>query len=242
MNAFNRKQNKVHVDLLTVSGIESKTLLAVAGGDPPDVAGLYGPNMAQYADDNAIIPLDDFCREKGISAADYIPVFWDMGTIRGMSMRFPARPPPPPSTTIKQMFRDAGLDPEKPPQTIEEMDADADKITTRNAQGKLDKAGFMPAEPGWWNWGWGYVFGGKLWDGKTKITANSPETSGRSSGCSPTRSKYGAAQLQTLPQRLRQLLLPAERLPLQQSRDGAAGRLDVQLHRSVCAADWRSRC
>src|SRR5690242_10000294 len=64
---FNRSQNRIHVDLLTISGIENKTLLAVAGGDPPDVAGLYGPNIAQYADDNAVLPLGDFCRRYGIS-------------------------------------------------------------------------------------------------------------------------------------------------------------------------------
>src|SRR5581483_5994534 len=57
VDAFNRSQNRVHVDLLTISGIENKTLLAVAGGNPPDVAGLYGPNVAQYADDNAVLPL-----------------------------------------------------------------------------------------------------------------------------------------------------------------------------------------
>ncbi|HEV2471883.1 MAG TPA: hypothetical protein VGS41_04415, partial [Chthonomonadales bacterium] len=61
VNAFNASQNRVHVDFLTISGIENKTLLAAAGGDPPDIAGLYGPNVAQYADDHAIIPLDDYC-------------------------------------------------------------------------------------------------------------------------------------------------------------------------------------
>ena len=36
----------------------------------------------------------------------------------------------------------------------------AEKMTTRDARGRLDIAGFIPAEPGWWNWGWGYIFGG----------------------------------------------------------------------------------
>jgi ABC-type glycerol-3-phosphate transport system substrate-binding protein len=196
VDAFNRKQNKIHVDLLTVSGIESKTLLAVAGGDPPDVAGLYGPNMAQYADDNAIMRLDDFCREKGISASDYIPVFWDMGTYQGHVYALPSTPASTALHYNKQMFRDAGLDPEKPPQTIEEMDAMADKITTRK-DGKLDKAGFMPAEPGWWNWGWGEVFGGKLWDGNTKITADDPGNIRAMEWVQSYSRKYGAAQLQS---------------------------------------------
>ncbi len=197
VDTYNRKQNKIHVDLLTVSGIESKTLLAVAGGDPPDVAGLYGPNMAQYADDRAILKLDDYCREKGISAADYIPAFWDMGTYEGHVYALPSAPASTALHYNKQMFRDAGLDPEKPPQTIEEMDAMAEKITTRDAQGKLDKAGFMPSEPGWWNWGWGETFGGKLWDGKTKITADDPNNIRAMAWVQSYSRKYGAAQLQS---------------------------------------------
>jgi multiple sugar transport system substrate-binding protein len=197
VNAFNRKQNKIHVELLTVSGIENKTLLAVAGGDPPDVAGLFGPNMAQYADNRAVMPLDDFCREKGITAADYIPVYWDMGMFQGHLYALPSTPASTALHYNKQMLRDAHLDPEKPPQTIEEMDAMAEKITTRDAQGKLDKTGFMPAEPGWWNWGWGEVFGGRLWDGDTKITATDPANIRAMAWVQSYSRKYGAAELQS---------------------------------------------
>lgn len=197
VNAFNRKQNRIHVDLLTVSGIQNKTLLAVAGGNPPDVAGLFGPNMAQYADDRAVMSLDGFCREKGITAADYIPVYWEMGMYQGHLYSLPTTPASTALHYNKQMFREAGLDPEKPPQTIEEMDAMAEKITTRDAQGKLDKSGFMPAEPGWWRWGWGEVFGGKLWDGGTKITATDPANIRAMEWVQSYSRKYGAAELQS---------------------------------------------
>src|SRR5690349_4503593 len=39
VNAYNASQHKIHVDMLTISGIENKTLMAIAGNDPPDVAG-----------------------------------------------------------------------------------------------------------------------------------------------------------------------------------------------------------
>jgi ABC-type glycerol-3-phosphate transport system substrate-binding protein len=194
---FNRSQDKVYVDLLTVSSIERKTLLAIAGDDPPDVAGLFGPNVAQYADDHAIIPLDDYCREKGIRAEQYIPAFWDIGFYNN---RVYALPSTPASTALhynKEMFRAAHLDPEKPPTTIEEMDADADKIVTREKNGQIDKAGFLPAEPGWWNWGWGCIFGGKLWDGKDNLTANSPENIRAFEWVQSWSKRYGAAEMQT---------------------------------------------
>ena len=92
VDAFNGSQNRIHVDLLTISSIERKTLLATAGGNPPDVAGLYGPNVAQYADDNAVMPLDEYCRRSHLSRDQYIPVYWDMGTYHGHQYALPSVP------------------------------------------------------------------------------------------------------------------------------------------------------
>src|SRR5689334_6813434 len=83
VDVFNTSQDRIHVDLLTVSGIENKLLLAAAGGVPPDVAGLYGPNVATYADDNAVMPLDEYCRRARLTRDHYIPAYWDIGTYRG---------------------------------------------------------------------------------------------------------------------------------------------------------------
>jgi multiple sugar transport system substrate-binding protein len=197
VDEFNRSQDRIYVDLLTVSGIENKTLLAVAGGDPPDVAGLYGPNVAQYADDNAVMILDDYCARSGIRRENYIPAYFDIGVYHNHIYSLPTTPADTALHYDKKMFRDAGLDPEKPPQTIEEMDADSKKITTYTPEHKIDKAGFMPAEPGWWNWSWGYLFGGKLWDGKTKITANSPENVRGFEWVQSYSKLFGATNLQT---------------------------------------------
>ncbi|NQT51079.1 extracellular solute-binding protein, partial [bacterium] len=34
--------------------------------------------------------------------------------------------------------------------------------------------GFLPQEPGWWPWAWGFWFGGRLWNGSDTITADEP--------------------------------------------------------------------
>ena len=196
VDEFNRSQNRIYVDLLTISSIEKKTLLAVAGGDPPDVAGLYGANVAQYADDNAVQPLDDLCRRSGISRDDYIPIFWDMNVYHGHLYALPSVPASTALHYNKAMFKVAGLDGEKAPQTIEELDAASDKITTMK-NGKIDKSGFLPAEPGWWPWCWGYLFGGKLWDGKAKITANSPENVRAFEWIQSYSARFGGTSLQS---------------------------------------------
>ncbi|NIR02909.1 MAG: hypothetical protein GTN78_22355, partial [Gemmatimonadales bacterium] len=50
VDEFNRSQDRVHVDLLTISQIDRKLLLATAGAVPPDVVGLWSANLAAFAD------------------------------------------------------------------------------------------------------------------------------------------------------------------------------------------------
>lgn len=77
------------------------------------------------------------------------------------------------------------------------MDAMAEKMTKKNPDGTIKVAGFLPAEPGWWNWGWGYLFGGRLWDGKDKITANSADNVKGFEWVQSYSKKYGPAQVQS---------------------------------------------
>lgn len=175
VDEFNKSQNKIQVDILSVSGIENKTLMAVSGGIPPDVVGLYGPNVTQYADDHAVIPLDEQCKAAGIKREDYIEAYWDIGVIRGHVYALPSTPATTALHYNRGLFKEVGLDPNKPPSTIKELNEDADKLAKRDKDGHVIRTGFMPGEPGWWNWAWGPFFGGRLWDGKNKITFNEPK-------------------------------------------------------------------
>src|SRR5215510_11638498 len=57
---FNQSQDRIFVDLVSVSVIRQKTLLATAGGNPPDLAGLMNDAVVEFAEKNALTPLDDF--------------------------------------------------------------------------------------------------------------------------------------------------------------------------------------
>jgi ABC-type glycerol-3-phosphate transport system substrate-binding protein len=193
---FNKSQDKIFVDLLTISSIEQKTMMATAAGVPPDVAGLFGPNVPQYADDNAVMRLDDLCQEYGIREDQYIPAYWKINTYQGHIYCLPTTPADTALHYNAEMLRAAGFDPSRPPQTLQQMDDMAAKIT-RKENGKIVVSGFLPAEPGWWNWAWGCYFGGKLWDGSTKVTANSPENIAGFEWVQNYSKKYGPAELQT---------------------------------------------
>ena len=182
VDEFNRSQSRIWVDLLTVSQIDQKVLVAAAGRIPPDVAGLFGPNVPVYADDNAIIPMDDYCRQFGINRSQYIPAFWDIGDYHGHVYALPSTPASVALHWNKGIFRKnaarlraAGLDPTRPPRTLEELSRYADALTIEGSNGKIVQVGFLPSEPGWWNWSWGQWFGGTLWDGGSRITVDSPE-------------------------------------------------------------------
>ena len=175
VDTFNKSQDKIQVDILSVSGIEDKTLMAISGGIPPDVVGLYGENVTQYADNHAVIQLDDFCKQAGIKKEDYIDAFWNVGVIRNHIYALPSTPATTALHYNRKVFKEVGLDPDKPPRTRKELDEMANKLVIRDSNGRVTRTGFMPGEPGWWNWSWGPFFGGKLWDGKDKITFNSPE-------------------------------------------------------------------
>ena len=173
--AFNELyRGKIEVQLVTVSQIERKLLVAIAGGNPPDVAGSYAFCVCAYADRNALTPLDDLLAAEGITREDYVPVYWDMCQHRGRMWALPTTPATVALHWNKRLFREAGLDPERPPRTIAELDEFAERLTRRDSHGNITQMGFIPQEPGWWNWAWGYWFGGKLWNGRDKITADDP--------------------------------------------------------------------
>ena len=175
VDTFNRSQDHIFVDMLTISGVDEKLLLATAGGVPPDVVGLWSSNLSSFADRQVLLPLDDSLKRDHISREDYIPAYWDLCQYRGHMYALPTTPGSLALHWNKKLFREAGLDPERPPRTLEELDQYAERLTKRDQRGHLEQAGFMPNEPGWWNFSWGYYFGGALWDGKNRITTDCPE-------------------------------------------------------------------
>ncbi len=216
---FNASQDHILVRKLTVSQIDRKMMLATAGGNPPDVAGLWSHNIPVYAEKGALTPLDRYIREAGIKPEDYIPVYWRLCSYEGFVWALPSTPATVALHWNKKMFREAGLDPERPPRSIAELDRMAERLTivrtVRNGKPvrvrypdlteeekkskKFDiiQLGYTPTEPGWWNPMWGYWFGSSLWDGKDRITADSPENIAAFKWFQSYPLKYGLENMRT---------------------------------------------
>jgi hypothetical protein len=168
-NATIGEQKKIFVRYLVTAGIDQKTLIAVAGGNPPDLVGLWNYNIPLYAESNAILPLDDLGSSHNVKlenyAAGFRPVLehpdatgkkrmWGVVNTGGTVAMY----------YNKAAFREVGLDPQRPPRTISELDEYDKRLSIINPDGTIQRAGFIHAEPGWWSWIWGYHFGGSLAD------------------------------------------------------------------------------
>ena len=194
---FNRSQNRIFVQKLSISEITRKVMLATAGGNPPDVAGLWAANIPDFSEKGALTPLNKMIERAGIKAEDYIPVLWMQCGNRGFMWALPSTPTSLGLHWNKKLFRDAGLDPDRPPRSLDELDSMSDQLTIvdikrggktvrlryteltdeekRVHNFKLLQVGHLPTQPDWWLPMWVYWFGGKLWDDDRTITATSPE-------------------------------------------------------------------
>lgn len=178
-DAFNRSQDRIVVDVLTVSPIDRKTLVSTAGGDPPDIAGLWAYNIASFADADALTPFDGFIRAEGKTSREwqshYYPIYQRMTEHAGHVYAAVSTPAMITLHWNKALFREAGLDPDRPPRTVQELDEFARKLTKRDPQtGEITQMGFLPQEPGWWPWIFCRWFGGKLYDGDKITLASDP--------------------------------------------------------------------
>lgn len=167
---FNRSQDRIEVHYSSISTIDIKLMLAIAGRHPPDIAGVWGSSLPTYVENNALLPLDKLTGQAGIQDRDYVPSIWQVCHYHGHLWALPSTPQSVALHWNKRLFREAGLDPNRPPRTIAELEQFNEKLTQRNPDGTYRIFGHLPTEPGWWRATWGYWFGARLWDGKDLLT------------------------------------------------------------------------
>jgi ABC-type glycerol-3-phosphate transport system substrate-binding protein len=176
VDEFNRSQDRIFVRYLVVSDIGQKSLISIAGGRPPDIIGLYAFNVPPYAEMGAILPLDDLAPAAGIDITDYAPGVREVMRYQG---KWWATVNTAGSVALyynRSAFKDAGLDPDRPPQTIAELDEMHTRLVRADSRGSLERVGFLHREPGWWSWLWAYHFDGRIFDeGTGRATLDSPE-------------------------------------------------------------------
>lgn len=175
VNRFNESQDRIFVNYLTMGGIDRKAKLAIAAGDPPDILGLWNRNLPFFDQCGAIMPLDGL-KSFGIEASSYAKAIQPLVFRRGEQLAAPSTPSSIVLYYNRSILRECGWDPDAPPRTIPEFDRMIAATTRLDADGDVERAGFLPTDPGWWSWCWGGFFGGGLYDEKTGLaTVDSPQ-------------------------------------------------------------------
>lgn len=132
----------------------TRALTAHKSGAPPDFAVLFAADIYTLIDADAIVPFNDLASEAGNHAwlNSFYPALMANSRAAGKTWGVPFQR----STILlywnKKLFREAGLDPDKPPANWKEMTAFAQRLTQRDAAGKATRWGLQIPSSGFPYW------------------------------------------------------------------------------------------
>jgi multiple sugar transport system substrate-binding protein len=178
---------------------DTKMLSSISGGDAPDIIDLgTTTNIGAWAEQGALMCLDDFMAKDNINKDDFIPASWKAVTYKDKIYAMPFVAFNAGLLWNKELFKEAGLDPETPPKTMEELAKFAEKLTKVDANGNITQMGFVP------NWpisnltnNYIFSFGGKVIDDENnKITLDDPAVAKALEWERSFYTKYGSQNVQ----------------------------------------------
>ncbi len=172
VDEFNASQSAVRVRSSFVPiGDGERILATLAGGTPPDLLTVWDWMVVPLGAGGALLELSDVLAQAGVTPEDYLPGIWDYGSYRGQKFGLPTTINVYGFTWNKDVFAAAGLDPEAPPRTIEELDELTAQLTTVDSRGNMRRLGFYPNVTAIYM----YAFGGQLYDPETlEVTLDHP--------------------------------------------------------------------
>ncbi|WP_274653597.1 ABC transporter substrate-binding protein [Paenibacillus humicola] len=173
IDEFEKTHPNIKVKMTYVEGTD-KLLTSIAGGNPPDVAQLDRFMVGSWAAKGSLEDLSPLIDRDGINKDDYYPGVWAEATYNNKVYALPWGTDARALYYNKTLMQKAGLDPNKPPKTMDELDAMSAKMFKKAGGGKYDEIGFIP----WMNQGfiytYGWAFGGKF-EENGQLTPNNPE-------------------------------------------------------------------
>jgi sn-glycerol 3-phosphate transport system substrate-binding protein len=132
----------------------AKALTAVKSGEPPVTSILLSTDMFTLIDEDAIVPFDEMIRTADDQAwlKSFYPAFMENSQTGGKTWGIPFQR----STIVlyynKEAFKEAGLDPNRPPASWKEQVEYAQKLTKRDASGNVTQWGVQIPSSGFPYW------------------------------------------------------------------------------------------
>lgn len=159
---FERRNPGVRVSILSMGAGQmnpQKLMTSIVGRTPPDVINQDRFTIGDWASRDTFMDLTplierDHNQPDGIRREDYYDPCWQEAIYKDRVYAIPNYTDDRFLFYNKTLFKEAGLDPNSPPKTWEELLEYAKKLTKRDSHGAIRQIGFIP------NWGnsWLYLY------------------------------------------------------------------------------------
>ena len=214
---FNATHTDIHATGLFVpphAGVDNgKLLSAIASGNVPDLVVCdISSAGAVMGYQGGLVDLTPYLKNLGWSKSQMLPAIVPLMQYAGGDAGSGKIWALPETGNLyylyinRTLFRKAGLNPDRPPWNIAELDAMAEKLTVNGSNGKFKTVGFVPwayegggASSGSYTWPW--VYGAnftKVVNGKVMLTLTDPATIRALEWEATYAKKYGADKLQVV--------------------------------------------
>ena len=133
---FNASQSDVKVKLLNTTSYTdtfTKYRAGLTSGDLPDIVQLEDTSLQSIVDSQSVVPISACIKADKYDTSDFIPRVLDYYTVQKTLYGMPFNVSNPVLYYNKQAFQKAGLDPEKPPTSLDEVRAASEKLVSSGA-------------------------------------------------------------------------------------------------------------
>ena len=150
-NAANVGKIQVEMDIMSSDVFNQKVPPSIATNTAPNLIALNVADTLTYSKQGSILDLSDFFTVAGVDKTDFLPSSLQIANFGGKQYGIPMQMFD--STNLywnKDLFKAAGLDPEKPPATFDELETMAVKLTNAS-KGQYGFGMFASAGPQWYS-------------------------------------------------------------------------------------------
>ncbi|HLZ48768.1 MAG TPA: ABC transporter substrate-binding protein, partial [Candidatus Limnocylindria bacterium] len=152
VDGFNKSQSNIKVEAVFQGNYDdllSKLNTALASNAAPALVQVYDIGQAYMRDSGAVVPMQAFIDRDKFDTSDFEPAVINYYKFQDQLQSMPFNASSAILYYNKDAFKDAGLDPEKPPVTFTEVADAAKKLTKKDASGNVVRYGFGPSIYGW---------------------------------------------------------------------------------------------
>ncbi len=132
----------------------TKVLTAVKGGNPPQLSVILSVDMFTLIEEEAIVSIEELITTDAERAwlDGFYPAFMENSQTGGKTYGVPFQRSTPVLYWNKEAFKEAGLDPDTPPATWDEMVSFGEKLTKTDSAGNVSQWGVRIPSSGFPYW------------------------------------------------------------------------------------------